>query len=339
MLTLHLLGGGKEGLADSTLSIGMLAPGSAGADLTVYDFGLRMTRSLPAEDVVALATTDPAGASFAGRPTYVSAVRAAANKKVIQFPRRREREEAPRGFVTGYTEYARPAALFWREHAVGPQPLLAAGVFALSSIQTPIASALRLFVALTPYVIDNHLPSIKRLTNLVERSGAGLDSPQTGRPRWYLEYEAFRHAIVMWIENGERDDELRYQLAVERPLPLGLGLAKLSFTLALVGQNLGCLDARIIKWAFTDKTGAAFTRRVTRKRPNGSVSPEVYADYRSAELRILTETPFFDEDDPVGLARSQWMLWESLGPVEARTHTHEELFAAVQDPRVLMALG
>ena len=63
----------------------------------------------------------------------------------------------------------------------------------------------------------------------------------------------------------------------------------------------------------------------------------MYEDYRKAELEILTTTPFYDPGDPVGLARSQWMLWESLG-TDAVGHSHEELFEAVLEPRLLEAL-
>lgn len=331
MWTLHMLSGGERGLSDAVVSVGLADPSRQGR---VYDFGLREIIRVAPADLVAVMSADPAAVSFAPK-AEAAVVRAAANRKVIAI--RRKPAPVPTGFQTGYTAYARPAALFWRAHPVGVQPLLAAGVFSLSSIQTPIASALRLFAALMPFVIDNHLPVVEVLTQIVRDSGAGLDSPQTGRPRWYLEYEAYRHAVVRHIATGIRDDDLRAELALGEAMPLGLGLSKLSFTLALVGNNVGCLDARIIKWAFSPQAAEAFIRRIARKRPDGRYSEGVYAQYRAAEHRILTSTPFYDERDPVALARSQWLLWESLGPV-AQAHTHQEIFEAVQEPAILATL-
>lgn len=332
MFTLHMLSGGRKGLADAIVSVGVAQPGTS--PLRVYDLGLGEVIRVAPADLVAVASAEPAGVSFA--PLVAAAeTRAAANKKVI--PIRRRRAAIPEDFQTGYTAYARPAALFWRDHAVGAQPLLAAGVFSLSSIQTPIVTALKLFRGLMPFVIDNRLPKLDELTAIVRRSGAGLDSPKSGRPRWYLEYDAYRHTIARTIDDGQRDDVLRSRLAMGMAMPLGLGLAKLSFTLALVGNNLGCLDARIIKWAFTAGSADAFTRRIARKRPDGSYSRAVYADYRRAEQRILGASPFYDPHDPVGLARAQWLLWEALG-AEATAHTHEEIFAAVQEPAILATL-
>jgi hypothetical protein len=333
MFTLHKLEEGKRSLNDATVSIGILDPAPPGRELVIYDFGLQRLLSIDSSQVVAVAEGDPARVSFAPKlkVNQRGVVRRAANaRKVVRLPIRRLREEVPTSFVSGYANYARPAAMYWREHGVGSQPLLAAGVFSLSSIQVGIDRALILFSLLTPHVVMDELPSRQELSKIVKQSRAGFDSPETGRPAWYAEYDAYRYAIVDLIAQGLRDDELRRVLATQVDMPLGLGLAKLSFTLALVGNNLGCIDARILEYAFTEKTRKRFNNAI--KKPGRRYSKKAYNAYRSAEKRIFENTPFYDPDDPVALARSQWLLWESLGPETARTHSHEEMFRAILEP-------
>lgn len=332
MFTLHAIAG--EPLEEAVLSIGILNPAPSGGDLELFDFGLGHVTTVKWYDIVAVAQAEPARVSFAPE-LGVESLRMAANRaKVLRFQPRRKKPEVPTSFVTGYERYSRDLALYWREHGVGTQPLLAAGVFSLSSIQTPITSALRLFAMLTPHVIDDQLPAAATLRRIVQRSRAGFHNSRT---RWYESFASWRHRVVRAIDDGLQDDPLRRELT-RRDLPEGLGLAKLSFTLALVGQNLGCLDARILTWAFGAKRSKTFTGKMSKTR-SGGYSPAVYNAYRRAERDILMrDSPFYDPDDPVALARSQWMLWESLGPPDDLTHTHEELYRAVLDPRLLELL-
>lgn len=322
MLTLHWTG--------DALSIGMLDPHPP-AELTVYDFGSGELRVVDPDDVLAVADTDPARTSFApDLSAELCATRLAAND-VVRLPRRRKRTDVPTSFVSGYDVYARERALYWRKRGAGTQPLLAAGVFSLSSIQTNIVTALKLFELLTPWVLEDEVPPKRELESIVRASGAGF---VTKRPRWYLAYADYRFKVAAAMDLGLRDDALRRAMSVQTPVPIGLGLAKLSFTLALVGNDLGCLDARILAWALTPHTRKKFESAISKKR-EGTYSEAVYRIYRQAELRILADdSPFYDPTDPVALARSQWMLWESLGPESARTHTHEELFEAVVDGRL-----
>jgi hypothetical protein len=336
VFTLHLIDGGDRGLEDATLSIGLLDPHPAGDRLRVYDFGLARLQFIASEQIIAVGVGEPARVTYVP-DLYVEAVasaKMAANAKVTRLPVRRKYREVPAHFVSGYDTYARNSALYWRDHGVGTQPTLAAGVFSLSSIRTNIKTTLKLFSLLAPHVLVDELPDRRELAKIVTRAGAGFHSTKTGRPAWFAEFESYRYEIVEAINSGLRDDALRRFLAMVVPMPLGLGLAKLSFTLALIGNNLGCLDARILEYAFTSKTRKKFEGAVSKSGRN--YGARAYDTYRSAELRILKDSPFFDPDDPVGLARAQWMLWESLGPETAREHTHEEMFRAVLEPAWLL---
>lgn len=328
MLTLHVVEGGESGFEDAILSFGILNPHPSSKQVEVYDFGLQTMIEPAAGAIVAVAEGEPARVTFTPDLFVESArVRMAANKaKVLRFPRKTGRVEVPTNFVSGYDTYAREAAMYWRQQGVSSQPVLAAGSFALASVQTSIVRALVLMDLLGPFVLENKLPSYKELWKLIDRSGAGF---QATRAKRLKAFEAYRQNIVEEINEGSRDNALRKKLATEVGLPSGLGLAKSSFTLALLGNDCGCLDARIVNWAFTDKVAEKFLNRISSKRKDGAMTDVTYQVYRNAELRILKDTPFFDQRDPVGLARAQWMLWESLGPEQERTHTHEEMFRFV----------
>lgn len=316
-------------------SIALLDPHPPAGRLRGYDFGLR--RIVPIDPATVLAAGDGLPARVVPFPKLQgeqTSSRFAANRVI---PLRRQRETVPATFVSGYDVYARRAAEHWRAHGVGTQPLLAAGVFSLSSVQTPIVTCLRLFRLLGPHVLEDQLPTRVELRDIVRVAGAGLDDPDRGRPAWYTAYYDYRVLLRDAIATGLRDDDLRWSIATSVGTPLGLGLAKLSFVLALVGNDVGCLDARILGWAM-GRRADDFVHRIGRKRPDGSYSDATYGVYRQAELKILTSTPYYEASDPVGLARAQWMLWESLGSSDDRTHTHEELYAAVQDDRILWSL-
>lgn len=323
----------RHGLEHAVVSLGLLNPEPPGAAIQVYDFGLGQV--IEPEHIVCVAEGDPARVSLAPELEVVGVgedLPMAANRRV-PIRLRPKRAAPPTSFVSGYDRYAAKAVRVWRGHYVGMQPLLAAGCFALSTIRTNIVTALKLFELLTPHVVEDELPSNQELVRIVAASGAGLGSPKTGRPRWYAEYEIYRESIFFAMRSFT-DNELRRTLSVDTAMPRGLGLAKLSFLLAIVGQDLGCLDARILNWAMAPKSAQRFQKRITKKA-NGKVALAGYQAYRDMELRLLQdESPFYDPDDPVGLARSQWMLWESLGIEAERTHTHEELYEAVVDGRL-----
>lgn len=358
MFVLHTLERSDRGLEDATLSIGVIEPLSG----RVYDLALRRVIVPENEDIVAIA--HGGGAFFAPElrvETQQARLRANPKEaKPIPFRKRREIED---DFVTGYTAYAREAALYWREHGVGYQPVLAAGIFSLASIQTPIAQTLKLMAMLAPYVAEGRLPARNRLREMCVAAGVGF---QDRRPAHFEEFAKYAHVISNTINEGKRDWRLRKILCKDVGLPTGLGLAKVSFTLALMGNNLGCLDARIVNWAYGEEADS-FLQLIGKKKSKQDrlsevppyrtfeivkqvedvpasalvvkpVSDSSYDIYKEAERAILSRVPYYDSSDPVALARAQWMLWEQLGPSGAEEHDHAEMFAAVRDPRFTLSL-
>jgi hypothetical protein len=323
-------------LDDSTVSIGVAEPGTGRA----FDLYLQQVVALNDEDTVAF--MDPEGGAYFAPVVLAEAAQAlAANPagpRVIPFARRRALQS---DFVSGYDAQARAHALAWRQRGVSEQVILAAGVFSLASVRQGIKDTLRLTTALMPYLIDGKLPSRQKLVAICTTESSGL---QESRPDWFLAFEAFVPQIEARLrEGGLRDDELRRALSVDTPLPRGMSLAKLSFTLALVGNNCGCLDARVLQWAYGSPAKAdEVSSYLTAKTQAGTVSKERYARYREAERKILTATPYYDPQDPVGLARAQWMLWEQMGKAGPEQHDHKEFFdaaAGVKDASGTTASG
>lgn len=312
MFSLHLLD-------DDTASIGVVEPGTGRA----FDLYLRRVIQLTDEDTVAL--MDPEGGVYFAPVVLAEAAQAlAANParpRVIPFARRRALQS---DFVSGYEAQARAHALAWRQRGVSQQVILTAGVFALASVRVGIDVTLHMMQQLTPYLVEGRLPSRKTLAQVCIDTGAGL---QDTKPDQFLAFAKFAPVIEQKMAEGLRDDDLRRALSVDRALPTGMSLAKLSFTLALVGNNCGCLDARVLTWAYGSPQKAdEAAKYLTTKTASGRVSEERYERYREAERKILTATPYYDPKDPVGLARAQWMLWEQMGKTGPERHDHKEFF-------------
>jgi hypothetical protein len=307
---------------EGRVSTGVVEPGTG----RVFDLLTLDVIDVADDDVVCL--MHQGGAYFA--PELVRAQarmpgRVAANPTLVPLTARKPVQNE---FVSGYSTYAQRAARYWRDTAPTEQVVLSAGVFALASVQTGINATLRLQALLVPYLVDGVLPNRAKLRAICETAAVGL---QNSRPDWFLSFYDYVPQIVARMQEGMRDDELRRDLCLNTVLPLGLSIAKLSFVLALVGNNAGCLDARILSWAYgSAKEGKQASDYMSTKTKAGSVSEERYARYTAAEREILTRTPYFDPEDPVGLARSQWMLWEQLGEGGPEHHDHKEFFDAVK---------
>ena len=322
MFALHVIRGGSRGLRDATLSVGVIEPGTG----AVYDLAAKRVVRPAQDQIVALAS---GGGAWVGPELRTASLPAAVRANGALLPLRRRRPIESQ-FVTGYTTYAREAALFWREHGVSAQAVLAAGVFSLASVQTPIRQTLKLMALLTPHVVEGHLPDAETLERMCVTAGVGL---QHNRPRWFTAFAEYVPQIVARAnERRLLDNPLRRDLCMHAPLPDGLSVTKLSFILALLGSNLGCLDARILRWAYGDDF-ARVAASISRKAPDGTLTDGTYGRYVLAERKILTGVPYYDPDDPVALARAQWLLWEQLGEEGPEAHDHEEIFAAVVDRR------
>jgi hypothetical protein len=135
------------------------------------------------------------------------------------------------------------------------------------------------------------------------------------RERLYSEVPRWAPLVRDALARGLRDRELREHLFLHTETPAGISLAKLSFVLALLGQNLVCLDVRILDRMFGKERARAYTG--TWDTPTG-LSLQRYERVEDAFLRF---NPFYRPSDPIGRARAQWLSWESAGK-PARVETH-----------------
>jgi hypothetical protein len=135
------------------------------------------------------------------------------------------------------------------------------------------------------------------------------------RERLYSEVPGWAPVVQEALKRGLRDRELRAYLFLHTETPAGISLAKLSFTLALLGQNLVCLDVRILDRMF----GAHMASKYSGTWDTATQLS--LARYERVEDAFLRFNSFYRPDDPIGRARAQWLSWESAGrPARVETH-------------------
>ena len=213
--------------------------------------------------------------------------------------------------LTGFTE-VRPQLLKHRSEVPSIETIQLSTVFAGSTVHTGIATAEKAF---------------KCIVTMYERQGrrlpalADIDACLTplglivGRRKMYESVAAWAPSVHEAMASGLRDRELRRHLYFKTELPEHIALAKLSFTLALLGQDCCCLDARLLNRMFGQDEGNHLAHEFGRPPREA-----VIARYEAVEDAFLDNNPFYRKDDPVGRARAQWMSWESVGGQPA-THS------------------
>lgn len=118
------------------------------------------------------------------------------------------------------------------------------------------------------------------------------------------------------LSRGLRDRELRRFLWNEVPEEdqlYGIGLAKMSFALMMLGQNLCCLDTWIISFMYAADVDDDHDRRQTANRISGQWKARVPISlerYEQVEDAFLKNNPWYDNNDVIGRAQAQWCAWE-----------------------------
>jgi uncharacterized protein YjbI with pentapeptide repeats len=238
------------------------------------------------------------------------------------------------GELTGYDVFAAQNAVTLREQPLGWLPLRAALAYSILSKNTGIEQANRalknmghLLAAPAFLQAEDIVPRIK-MTGIQNDKAAEMVEAD----RWA--YNLSVHAPRLY------DAELLRYLCYVTGLPTGIGLAKVSFTLALIGHNLPCLDARLLAVVYGKeqvKAAASSMARLNAKKKAGQLENARTLDrndavdvYLDESRRIFAQFAFMPEDAPFYYSRSQWALWERSPiakrgrAVEATLHTHEE---------------
>lgn len=186
--------------------------------------------------------------------------------------------------------------------------------FAISTVQTPIAIAEESYSCFSEiFFQEKGLPPSEKFVSCFK----GL---QNSKSEMFQEAWEYAHHLRMSMSHGRLQDQyLRRWLALDGPpLPKGLGLAKLSFVLALLGQDCVCLDARLLGVLFDDP-GAKRRWEKQIEKKKGRITERALAAYEELEMLFLLDNPYYNPQDPLGRARCQWMSWEAVG---GRAATH-----------------
>jgi hypothetical protein len=343
--------------------------------ITVADpiFGTLIVRP---DDCFGVISTETGSVLPATRPILIASptsshlmpgpARMVANEaKVIMLrPRHFEGEEFPSGYPHAWEIIRR-----WRE-GVAPdwRTIALSAIFARFSIQRPIEEAEMLYRKFGPTIrasmLRGALPSEAQLlhfkgikdTRAVRLRKKGK---RKGEYSWddvpaILDIFEWAPWVAEQAQSKVYTRKFRDNIAIEWA-PRGLGIAKISFTMMLMGRDAACVDTRIQRLFFGEYTeefedasfdvealeeeeepeGGATPRtqwmsRVSRRsRAKGSrgVSRPALTAYTELEDKFK-DTPYFDPEWPMPFAKAQWMMWETLGRT-ATTANHDALWEVI----------
>jgi hypothetical protein len=221
----------------------------------------------------------------------------------------------PAGMVSGYVG-ARPVIEKLRAEIPHELAIRYSALFAVSTIRMTIERAEQsfdCFVKLADAEKKRAFPTIASIRNCFD----GLRNVKARQFKGIAEYAPIMRAEME--KTGLKDRALRKHLAQNTDLPIGLGLAKLSFTLLLLGHDCMCMDTRILVRMFGTWEEAERVQSGWGKTPKGRISDLSLARYEAVEDSFLTGNRFYDPKDPIGRAAAQWLAWEPLAepPVPA----------------------
>jgi hypothetical protein len=205
-------------------------------------------------------------------------------------------------FLTGFTE-VRPQLMKHREQTPSVETIILSTVFAGLTVHTQIATAEKSFKCVTNRLRGGRMPTLADIDDclvplgLIKSRRAMYESAGTWAP---LVQEA--------MKSGLRDRALRRHLYLTTETPHDIALAKLSFVLALLGQDVCCLDARILNRMYEREEANRLAHEFGRPP-----SERMLARYEATEDAFLDHNAFFRPSDPLGRARAQWNSWEAVG--------------------------
>lgn len=214
--------------------------------------------------------------------------------------------------ITGYTE-VRPQLLKHRAEVPTIETIRLSTVFSGLTIMVGIDQAERAFACITRMYERRGrqgMPTLAEIEDCIVSLGL-----EQQRSEMYETAGSWAPAVRDAMLRGLRDRELRRHLYLETDLPTGIGLAKLSFILALCGNDTCCLDARLLGRMFGHDEGRKWSSKFNAQR-----SERMLAQYEAIEDAFVDGNPFYDPQDPVGRARAQWISWEQVGQKPA-THS------------------
>jgi hypothetical protein len=276
------------------------------------------------EDVVGAVSIEPASVFYGMEMNYAEGQReerraaagaAEAAKPIPRYaPKGYKFTPLPSEMVSGFP-IVRSTLLRHRMTTPSIDTIRLSGLFAVSTVRTSIEQAEKSFNCFVELyeAAGRELPPVEAIKSCFR----GL---QNTKSRMFAEVAGYAPVIREAIARGLRDRALRRYLVTETDLPTGLGVSKTSFTLALLGHDCVCLDARLLGRMFRSRDEALRTEGGWGKNEKGRVSELALKRYEAVEDAFLRGNPYYDANDPIGRARAQWQSWESVGGAGA-THS------------------
>jgi hypothetical protein len=324
--------------SDATMAIVLAGLDPSGGSIVGFDpVRVGLVEGIEPAGVDALVSVDPAAVyqgvqldwSEAAQRVLTSSmrsimepVRLVANRKPRLAPRGGRFPLLPPDAVSGFP-VAESVIRRHRMKTPSEDSIRVSALFAVSTVRVSIEQAEEQFHCFGELyrATGRQMPDLGKLRSCF----VGLQNTKT---RVFTEVAGYAGTIHKAIAAGYRDRELRRYLAMETQLPEGLALAKLSFTLALLGQDTVCIDARLLSVLFPRPVDRAhFEKRISKQR--GRISTKAIDLYEAAEDAFLNGNPYYRAGDAIGRARAQWMSWEGVGGKGAEHRVWLNLLPAV----------
>jgi len=222
----------------------------------------------------------------------------------------------PQLFVQSGYEMVRSKLERLRDEKLSLLTIRSAAIFAALSARRGNRECEVMYYKLWPYVRSGELPHMTptQIQDVISRKMTGAFAEKYARSIW-----GWCEAIEPIMNSGFKDKALRREIALNFGVGMGLGLAKFSFMLELLGQNCACLDTHMLAMLTGSDQQAVqlsnvFGSRSNKKwpRPWKPFTPAAVKQYELQERRMYMGNEFYRSDDPMGIARTQWMTWEVL---------------------------
>lgn len=217
----------------------------------------------------------------------------------------------------------------WRD-TVAPrwQTVALVGIFAALTVRDSYEMAEEIFEDVGPtiraFLRGNILPTEPMIEQLlVERGYRGLRERRASTIASVLPFSG------PLAKRLRRDPDFgrgfRNRAALEMRLPDGIGLAKFSFWVSLLGRDAACIDTAMLRWWFGEEYERV-AERFQKEKVRGKrvrISDRMIVDYNALEDMLRDEPGVWKAKWPMPYARAQWLLWEKAVGDEV---THETLF-------------
>jgi hypothetical protein len=216
--------------------------------------------------------------------------------------------EKPKG-LTAFPE-VRPVLITLRDQIPSLESIRTSAIFAGLTAHAQTSEAEGIFTQLADEFWRMHgaLPPIEVFESFFSNMRGMRSLLYESVPVWA---PIVQHAMRSKHDGGLglRDRELRRYLWVDRikDKPHGLALAKMSFALMLLGQNVLCLDTWIVRRMYGLTTEKEEKAVIDQWKGHTELA---LTRYEQVEDAFLKGNPWYHPNDPIGRSRAQWMSWE-----------------------------